>query len=219
MALIDVSLLGLATASVAGAISFLSPCVLPLVPGYLYYIAGGTGGTVGDGGGRQLRVLGLALFFVLGFTTVFVLLGLSAMALGGFLQRYQFEANLIGGALIVVFGLTMTGLLRLPALMGDRRTVLRQRGHGLEAHAARWRDTQRGSRDGDGQRRHSDDDWPPAGDRDLDAHDISDTRQHWVTRTSAHAASWLPQHDPLRPAQGRPLQLGRHIRLKPFCDH
>lgn len=122
MTLIDVSLLGLATAGTAGAISFLSPCVLPLVPGYLSYVAGGADGTVGDGRTRQLHVLGPALLFVLGFTTVFVLLGLSAMALGGFLQRYQIEANLIGGALIVVFGLAMTGLLRLPvALMADRR--------------------------------------------------------------------------------------------------
>ncbi|RAI36087.1 cytochrome c biogenesis CcdA family protein [Rhodoplanes serenus] len=122
MVLIDVSLLGLATAVMAGAISFLSPCVLPLVPGYLSYVAGGADGMVGDAKARQLRVLGPALFFVLGFTTVFVLLGLSAMALGGFLQRYQIEANLIGGGLVVVFGLAMTGLVRLPVvLMTERR--------------------------------------------------------------------------------------------------
>jgi cytochrome c-type biogenesis protein len=121
-ALIDVSLLGLATAAIAGAISFLSPCVLPLVPGYLSYVAGGADRTVGNGRLHQLHVLAPALLFVLGFTTVFVLLGLSAMALGGFLQRYQIEANLIGGALVVAFGLAMTGLLRLPvALMGDWR--------------------------------------------------------------------------------------------------
>lgn len=120
MAIIDVSLLGLATAAMAGAISFLSPCVLPLVPGYLSYVAGGA--DAGGGKSRQFDVLGPALLFVLGFTTVFVLLGLSAMALGGFLQRYQIETNLIGGALVIVFGLAMTGLLRLPvALMADRR--------------------------------------------------------------------------------------------------
>lgn len=94
MTLIDVSLLGLATAATAGAVSFLSPCVLPLVPGYLSYVAGGAADTVGDGRRRQFHVLGPALLFVLGFTTVFALLGLSAMALGGFLQRYQIEANL-----------------------------------------------------------------------------------------------------------------------------
>ncbi|OYX12570.1 MAG: cytochrome C biogenesis protein, partial [Rhizobiales bacterium 32-66-8] len=122
MAVIDVSLLGIATAVLAGAISFLSPCVLPLVPGYLSYVAGGADCAASDGRTRQLHVLGPALHFVLGFTTVFVLLGLSAMALGGILQRYQMEANLIGGALVVVFGLAMTGLLRLPvALIADRR--------------------------------------------------------------------------------------------------
>jgi len=122
MTLIDVSLLGLITAATAGAISFLSPCVLPLVPGYLSYVAGGAGETAADGKSRQLQILVPALFFVLGFTTVFVLLGLSAMALGGFLQRYQIEANLIGGALVAIFGLAMTGLLRLPfALMKDTR--------------------------------------------------------------------------------------------------
>jgi cytochrome c-type biogenesis protein len=122
VALIDVSLLGLVTAAMAGAISFLSPCVLPLVPGYLSYVAGGVNGDCFDGRSRRFHVLGPALLFVLGFTAVFVLLGLSAMALGGFLQRYQIQANLIGGALVTVFGLAMTGLLRLPAvLMADRR--------------------------------------------------------------------------------------------------
>lgn len=122
MNVIDVSLLGLITAATAGAISFLSPCVLPLVPGYLSYVAGGTGASAADRKNHQLHALGAALLFVLGFTTVFVLLGLSAMALGGFLQRYQAEANLIGGALVAIFGLAMTGLLRLPiALMKDRR--------------------------------------------------------------------------------------------------
>lgn len=122
MTLIDVSLLGLVTAAMAGAISFLSPCVLPLVPGYLSYVAGGVGEIAGERKSRQRQVLVPALFFVLGFTTIFVLLGLSAMALGGLLQRYQTESNLIGGALVVIFGFSMTGLLRLPvALMSDRR--------------------------------------------------------------------------------------------------
>jgi cytochrome c-type biogenesis protein len=104
------------------SVSFLSPCALPLVPGYLSYVAGGLNGTVGNGRTQQRRVFGPALLFVLGFTTVFILLGLSAMVLGGFLQRYQVEANLIGGALVVMFGLAMAGLLRLPvALMADRR--------------------------------------------------------------------------------------------------
>lgn len=121
MAALDISLLGLATAAAAGAISFLSPCVLPLVPGYLSYVAGGAG-TTGSGDAVSRRhIFRPALLFVLGFTTVFVLLGISAMALGGVLQRFQMEANLIGGALVIVFGLAMTGLLRLPVLLMDRR--------------------------------------------------------------------------------------------------
>jgi cytochrome c-type biogenesis protein len=92
----DISLLGLATAAAAGAISFLSPCVLPLVPGYLSYVAGGAGAT-GSGG----AVSRLHIFRVL--------------------QRFQTETNLIGGALVIVFGLAMTGLLRLPMLMADHR--------------------------------------------------------------------------------------------------
>lgn len=122
MALIDVSLIGFATAAMAGAISFLSPCVLPLVPGYLSYVAGGAGVMIGDARPRRFALLGPALCFVLGFTTVFVLLGLSAMALGGYLQHYRYEANLFGGALVVVFGLATMGLLRLPAaFLTDRR--------------------------------------------------------------------------------------------------
>ncbi|UDQ88490.1 cytochrome c biogenesis protein CcdA [Xanthobacter autotrophicus] len=121
MAALDISLLGLATAAIAGAISFLSPCVLPLVPGYLSYVAGGAVATNSSDAVSRLRVFRPALLFVLGFTTVFVLLGVSAMALGGVLQRFQTETNLIGGALVVVFGLAMTGLLRLPVLMADHR--------------------------------------------------------------------------------------------------
>ena len=117
MALIDVSALGLATAAAAGAVSFASPCVLPLVPGYLSYVAGGADAAVSS----RYRLIGPALCFVLGFSMVFVLLGISAQALGGLLQRYHAEANLIGGALVIVMGLATTGLVRVPALMGDRR--------------------------------------------------------------------------------------------------
>lgn len=70
---------------------------------------------------HRLRIVVPALFFVVGFTTVFVLLGLSAQALGGILQRYQRTAEILGGALVIVLGLAMTGLLRLPALMGNIR--------------------------------------------------------------------------------------------------
>lgn len=120
--LIEMSAVGLATAVVAGAISFVSPCVLPLVPGYLSFVSSG----IDPASTRmidRLRVAWPALFFVLGFTTVFVMLGLGAQALGGLLLRYSFEANLIGGLLVAAFGLIMTGLVRLPFLMQEFRTM------------------------------------------------------------------------------------------------
>ncbi|MEX0408763.1 cytochrome c biogenesis protein CcdA [Aquibium sp. LZ166] len=117
---IDVSLVGLLTAVVAGAVSFISPCVLPLVPGYLSFVSSGV-----DPASTRLadrfRVLWSAMFFIAGFTTIFVLLGLGAQALGGILLRYSFEANLIGGALLIGFGLVMTGLVTFPLLMRDIR--------------------------------------------------------------------------------------------------
>jgi len=116
MALIEVSALGLVTAGLAGAVSFISPCVLPLVPGYVSYIAGGTDAD-SPSGTFELRLVWRASCFVLGFTTVFVLLGISAQALGGFLQRHQIEANIIGGALVITFGLAIAGLIRIPFLM------------------------------------------------------------------------------------------------------
>lgn len=117
---IDVSAVGLLTAIVAGAISFVSPCVLPLVPGYLSFVSCGV-----DPASRQLgdriKVVWSALFFIAGFSTVFVLLGLGAQAFGGILLRYNVEANLLGGALLVCFGLVMTGLIKIPALLRELR--------------------------------------------------------------------------------------------------
>ena len=115
----EVSLFGLATATAAGAISFLSPCVLPLVPGYLSFVSGDAG--CSPRASNRWRVLTLAASFVTGFTTVFVLLGLGSQALGGWLQHYREEANLVGGALVIAFGLSTMGLLRLPWLLGTYR--------------------------------------------------------------------------------------------------
>ncbi len=115
----EVSLLGLATALAAGAVSFLSPCVLPLVPGYLSFVSGDAARSFGDGG--QRRVLVFASSFVAGFTTVFVLLGLGSQALGGWLQQYREEANLVGGVLVIIFGLSTMGLVRLQWLLGTYR--------------------------------------------------------------------------------------------------
>ena len=119
----DLSLLALLTSFGAGIISFLSPCVLPLVPAYLSYVAGQSlGGTVSAGtlAGRPVALIS-SLLFVLGFSTVFVILGASATMLGRLLLSYRYEANLVGGAVIVVFGIFTLGLFRLPWLQRDFR--------------------------------------------------------------------------------------------------
>lgn len=119
----DISMIAVLTAFAAGIVSFLSPCVLPLVPGYLSYVAGHSVNGVAQpaSGNARLSELTLSALFVLGFSTVFIALGASATALGRLLLAYRQEANLVGGALIALFGLFMTGLVRLPWLMRDLR--------------------------------------------------------------------------------------------------
>ncbi len=109
-------------AFLAGAISFLSPCVLPLVPGYVSFIAGQPDLRRGSVGWRaRLGALGLSGCFVLGFASVFITLGAGASALGSILLTWRAELNLLGGAVIILFGLTMLGLFRLPMLARDTR--------------------------------------------------------------------------------------------------
>lgn len=105
---------GLAAAFAAGVISFLSPCVLPLVPAYVSYVAGQPLHLPQSRFGVRHRLAAAALsaFFVLGFSTVFIALGASATALGRLLLQYRYEANLIGGAVVMLFGLLLVGLDR-----------------------------------------------------------------------------------------------------------
>lgn len=120
----DASGVGLATAFVAGIVSFLSPCVLPVVPGYISYVAGqaGQGLDVAVDTRRRLAALTLSAFFVLGFGVVFVALGASATALGRLLLRYRYEANIVGGVIVIVFGLLMLGASRwMPWFQRDFR--------------------------------------------------------------------------------------------------
>ena len=114
------SSVGLLTSFGAGVISFLSPCVLPLVPGYVSYVAGDAL-TVSGEPVRPIAALRLALCFVLGFSTVFVILGASASSIGQLLLSYREEENLIGGAIVLVFGLFMVGLARLSWLQREFR--------------------------------------------------------------------------------------------------
>ena len=107
----------------AGTISFLSPCVLPLVPAYVSYIAGQSmaDSTTSRALIVRAQAVGLSACFVLGFATVFVILGASATTLGQALISYRYELNLIGGVIVIGFGLFATGLLRPSWLQRDFR--------------------------------------------------------------------------------------------------
>lgn len=115
-----VSGIGLLTSFGAGVISFLSPCVLPLVPGYVSYVAGDAL-TLSEEPPGKLAALGLSLCFVLGFSTLFVLLGASATSIGQLLLSYRYEANLVGGAIVTLLGLFMMGLAEIPWLQREFR--------------------------------------------------------------------------------------------------
>lgn len=120
---LELTALGMLAAFAGGAISFLSPCVLPLVPGYLSYVAGRSadGAAASTTTRSRLVTLGYGSWFVLGFSTIFVLFGASANAVSGFLLYYRQEANVVGGLLVILFGLFTTGLVRIPVLLRDFR--------------------------------------------------------------------------------------------------
>jgi len=119
----DLSGLGVLTAFAAGIVSFLSPCVLPLVPSYVSYVAGESlQHRRYFSVSRRLSAFAMSGLFVMGFSTVFLAFGASASALGQLLIQYRYEANLIGGAIIIGFGLLMLGMPRwLPWLQRDVR--------------------------------------------------------------------------------------------------
>ena len=99
-----------------GIITFISPCLLPMLPIYLTYFAGGGERTTG-------KTLKNASGFVLGFTVIFVAMGALAGTLGSFLTRYQSWVNLIGGGIVVLFGLNYMGLLKLNLFCGSRGSL------------------------------------------------------------------------------------------------
>src|SRR5712692_11613905 len=105
--MMSVSILALLSSFAAGIISFLSPCVLPLVPGYVSYIAGQSIANDATRKSATLRfqAIALSLCFVVGFATIFVILGASATALGQLLISYRYELNIVGGAVVIGFGL------------------------------------------------------------------------------------------------------------------
>ena len=130
----DLSLTFLATAFAAGMISFLSPCVLPLVPGYLSYVAGSSLENLRDGAAPRVRSLAMATTFVLGFSVVFVALGASATALGSALLSYKLQLGVIAGVIVILFGLHLLGLTPLRLMNQEARLHLEVgRGRALSA--------------------------------------------------------------------------------------
>lgn len=121
--MLEISNIGIATAFAAGVVSFVSPCVLPLVPGYVSYIAGHSADRTKNRTewAARLPIVALSLCFVLGFSTVFVLLGASATALGNFLLAYRYELNIAGGIVIVTFGLFLLGAIKPSWFVRDWR--------------------------------------------------------------------------------------------------
>ncbi len=118
----------LLVAATAGVLSFLSPCVLPIVPPYLAYMAGATIDDLQAGEKADRRVIRSAVFFVLGLSTVFLFLGLAASSLGRVLLAWQREMTLVAGAVIVLFGLHFLGVLRIPLLYREARIEARTSG-------------------------------------------------------------------------------------------
>lgn len=115
---------GLPLAFVAGLLSFLSPCVLPLVPSYVSFI---TGLSLDEIERRRWTAFSHALLFVSGFTLIFLALGASATALGRVLNYHQVWLERIGGAIIVLFGLYLLGAFQWGALARERRIHLQDK--------------------------------------------------------------------------------------------
>lgn len=104
----------------AGILSFLSPCVLPLVPAYVSYL---TGAAVADINNQKAKrnLLFKSVGFILGFTIVFLIMGVSISSLSKLFKDNQEIFRMVGGALIVLFGIHTTGLLKIKALYGEKR--------------------------------------------------------------------------------------------------
>src|ERR1700709_2903610 len=111
-------------ALIAGLVSFLSPCVLPLVPPYLIYLTGATIEHVNreeTASASKRAVMLSAVMFVLGFSTVFVALGARASVIGGLIRAWSAELSIVAGLVIIVMGLHFLGLTRIGLMMREGR--------------------------------------------------------------------------------------------------
>ena len=127
--LFDAALLpGLLVALTAGMLSFLSPCVLPIVPAYLAYMGGVSLDDMAEARAARLKAITTALFFVLGLSTVFLFLGFTASIFGQFFLQHQVLLGRIAGAVVVIFGLHFLGVFRIPILDREARLDAGDRG-------------------------------------------------------------------------------------------
>jgi cytochrome c-type biogenesis protein len=108
-------------AFLAGILMFLAPCTLPIVPGYLSFVAGNPAGNEKY---KKRRVLINAIAFVIGFSIIFILLGTFAAAIGSFLGPWRDTLGRIAGVLIILFGLTMLGVIRISTLQAEHHFAL-----------------------------------------------------------------------------------------------
>lgn len=117
----------------AGLISFLSPCVLPLVPGYVSLISGAGVEELKTHDSQLLRrVMLQSVMFILGFSVVFITLGALSTSVGQLLTRYKSTLAQVAGVVIILFGLHLTGIFRIHALYADKRL------HGVKGGASPW---------------------------------------------------------------------------------
>ncbi|UCH81458.1 MAG: sulfite exporter TauE/SafE family protein [Nitrospiraceae bacterium] len=125
--------IGYITAFLGGLLSFLSPCVLPLIPSYVSFITGISFEDFKKGDKARIRKLTIinSLAFVTGFSTVFVLLGVSSSYVGKFFAVYYDHIRIVGGIIIIVMGLYVMGVIKLDVLSAERRVHLdaKPRGH------------------------------------------------------------------------------------------
>ena len=120
-------------AFVAGLISFLSPCVLPLVPGYVSLISGVGVEELKTADDRLMRrVMLQSAMFILGFSAVFISLGAAATSIGQLLTTYRTVLSHVAGVVIILFGLHLTGIFRINALYADKRL------HGVKGGTSPW---------------------------------------------------------------------------------
>lgn len=122
--------LSLTSAFLAGVISFLSPCVLPLVPAYVSFLAGVSLDEIRQaaGGAARRKAVIAAVIFVLGFSTVFVLMGATATLLGRWLSAQAVWLGKAAGVVLLLLGLHLTGLVKLPFLLYEKRLQVRNSG-------------------------------------------------------------------------------------------